>query len=225
MNGVHDMGGMQCFGPIDTDAHAPLFHNDWEKEVLAMALAMGATGTWNLDQSRAARESLPASYYLNAGYYGIWLAGLESLLITHELITEAELHSGTSQSEPRSVKRVLAADKVASALAAGAPVDRATSAQPLFSVGDTVTVRNLHCPTHTRLPAYIRQRAGQVFRIHGAHIFPDAHALGQGEDPRWLYNVRFDNQELWGDQATTGHVHVDCWEPYLEATKPENVNS
>jgi len=30
MNGVHDMGGMQGFGPVLPDAHETLFHADWE---------------------------------------------------------------------------------------------------------------------------------------------------------------------------------------------------
>lgn len=225
MNGVHDMGGMQCYGSIDVDAHAPMFYHEWEKDVLSLALAMGATGTWNLDQSRAARESLPADYYLSAGYYGIWLAALENLLVRHELVSQAELQTGTSQTQPYPVKRVLAAKDVPAALAAGAPVDKAVTHEPQFSLGTTVTVRNLHSPTHTRMPAYIRQRTGQIVRIHGAHIFPDAHALGRGEDPQWLYNVRFDNQELWGAQATPGGVHVDCWEPYLDASIPDNSST
>ncbi len=224
MNGVHDMGGMQCHGDINPEADEPLFHHDWEKYVLAMSLAMGATGTWNLDQSRAERESLPASYYLSAGYYRIWLAALEALLVRHGLVTDAELQTGTSQSPPNPVKRVLQATDVAPALAAGSPVDRPALSDAQFSIGTMVTVRNLHCPTHTRLPAYIRQRTGQVVRVHGVHIFPDSHATGQGEDPRWLYNVRFDSQELWGKDAAPGYVHVDCWEPYLEASASDNPN-
>ncbi|NNF78362.1 MAG: nitrile hydratase subunit beta, partial [Rhizobiales bacterium] len=39
----------------------------------------------------------------------------------------------------------------------------------------------------------------------------------EGEDPQWLYSVRFKATELWGDGANRNdHVHVDCWEPYLE---------
>ncbi len=50
-----------------------------------------------------------------------------------------------------------------------------------------------------------------------ATSFPDSNALGKGEDPKWLYTVRFDGRELWGDQADpTTQVSVDAWEPYLE---------
>ena len=48
-------------------------------------------------------------------------------------------------------------------------------------------------------------------------VFADTHAQGLGEQPQWLYTVRFDNRELWGPDADpTVKVSVDAWEPYLE---------
>ena len=76
MNGVHDMGGMQGFGPVRPEAKEPLFHAPWERQALAMTVAMGACGQWNIDISRSARESLPPAQYLGSSYYAIWLAGL-----------------------------------------------------------------------------------------------------------------------------------------------------
>ena len=216
MNGVHDMGGYQCFGSVDPDdQHA--YHCEWEKQILAITVAMGATGTWNLDESRAARESLPAPFYLSAGYYKIWLAGLESLLLTHGLASKDELTSGITATPITKLKRKLVSHDVASVLARGAPVDRPALTDARFCVGNKVQVRNLHQPTHTRLPGYIRQRMGEIVRVHGCHVFPDSNAIGEGENPQWLYNVRFDNKELWGQDAHAGSVHVDCWEPYLDS--------
>ena len=40
MNGVHDMGGMQGFGPVQPEANEPVFHGRWEARVLAMRRAM-----------------------------------------------------------------------------------------------------------------------------------------------------------------------------------------
>ena len=37
MNGVHDLGGMHGFGPIEREANEPLFHADWEARVRAIA--------------------------------------------------------------------------------------------------------------------------------------------------------------------------------------------
>ena len=54
-------------------------------------------------------------------------------------------------------------------------------------------------------------------RDHGAFVFPDTNAHGGGEDPQWLYTVRFDARELWGPQADpTVRVSTDAFEPYLE---------
>ena len=50
MNGPHDMGGMQCYGPVEPEADEPVFHGEWEKRALAITVAMGGTGMWNLDQ-------------------------------------------------------------------------------------------------------------------------------------------------------------------------------
>jgi len=217
MNGVHDMGGLECYGPVVAKPDE-LFHEPWERDVLALTLAMGATGSWNLDQSRSARESLPPDDYLTIGYYRIWLSALETLLVTHKLLSRDELAQATIIDPPRQLNRILAAEEVPTVLAKGAPVSRTVTTAAAFAVGDKVQVRNRHIKSHTRLPAYIRNRTGVIHRIHGAHIFPDSHAIGIGEDPHWLYNVRFDAAELWGQPRTQASaVHVDCWEPYLRA--------
>ncbi len=78
MNGGQDLGGMQGFGPLGLEADEPWFHAPWEKRVFAMAMAMGLTGTWNLDASRAARESLPPGEYLTSSYYRIWFRAWRS---------------------------------------------------------------------------------------------------------------------------------------------------
>ena len=36
MNGVHDMGGMQCFGPIRPEKNEPVFHARWEGRISAI---------------------------------------------------------------------------------------------------------------------------------------------------------------------------------------------
>ncbi len=69
-----------------------MFHAAWEPRVLAMTLAMGATGQWTIDASRAARETL--SDYRDLSYYAIWLLALEKLLIERDLVTPAELATG-----------------------------------------------------------------------------------------------------------------------------------
>jgi hypothetical protein len=80
-----------------------------------------------------------------------------------------------------------------------------------------VRMKDVHPPTHTRLPRYVRGHLGTVEMNHGCHVFPDLNSQGKGENPQWLYTVRFDGPELWGagtDPALS--VSVDAWESYLE---------
>ena len=222
MNGVHDMGGMHGFGPVQPERDEPVFHDDWERRALALTLAMGATGQWNLDMTRAARESLPPRTYLNSGYYRIWMLALQKLMLERGLVSAAELERGHADG-PGAPLRVLRADAVAAALARGAPTERPAPGPARFAVGQRVRTRNDHPAGHTRLPRYVRGRTGTVTLQHGAHVFPDRHAQRTAggafdESPQWLYTVEFDAAELWGAQAEPGStVSVDAWEPYLEA--------
>ena len=86
-----------------------------------------------------------------------------------------------------------------------------------LALGERVRTVTDEIAHHTRLPRYARGKIGVIERIHGAHVFADAHARGLGEQPQWLYTVAFDGRELWGDDATPGLiVSIDAWEPYLE---------
>lgn len=219
MNGAQDMGGMQGFGPVQPDGGPnggdPHFHEAWEKRAFALTLAMGATGSWNLDEARHARESLPPSDYLSFGYYRIWLEALIKLMRERALLNDAELADGSAHAPPRLLARRLQAPDVPAALARGGPTEREAPGPARFAIGQTVIARQLNPVGHTRLPRYVRGRRGTVLAAHGAHIFPDTHARGQGEQPCWLYTVRFDAHELWGSDTTAASVCVDCWEPYL----------
>jgi len=222
MNGVHDMGGLQCFGPVRPEANEPLFHAAWERRALAMTLAMGATGQWNIDLSRAARESLAPAVYLGSSYYEIWIRALEVLLLERALVEPAEIGSGICAVPGKPLPDVLHTADVASALAKGSPTERPAAAPARFEPGDRVVARNLHPPGHTRLPRYVRGHAGTVQRVHGAHVFADSHARRTlppfDDSAHWLYTVVFDAQELWGPQADpTVRISVDAWEPYLDA--------
>ena len=57
---------------------------------------MGATGAWNLDMSRHARERIPPADYLASTYYDIWRKGLERLLVERGLATAEEIAAGHS---------------------------------------------------------------------------------------------------------------------------------
>lgn len=216
MNGAQDMGGMQGFGPVRPEAQEPWFHDAWERRVFALTLAMGASGAWNLDQSRHARESLPPATYLSSTYYQVWFEGVLRLLKDRGLVTDEELADGRARDPGAPLPRRLEAAGVAAALAAGSPTQRAAPAPARFAPGDLVRARTINPVGHTRLPRYVRGRTGTVVSVHGAHVYPDTHARDGDPRPQWLYTVRFDGTELWGPDTSASCVHVDAWEPYLE---------
>jgi nitrile hydratase len=214
VNGVHDMGGMANLGPIVSEPDEPVFHHAWESRVHAMTVASPTRG--NIDAGRHQRELIPGPEYLAMTYYEKWFRSLSELLLKHGLVTPAELASGRADPEaPKATPRLVAAAVTAALTAPGSYVRDA--AAPKFAIGDKVRARNLNPPGHTRLPRYVRGHVGVVSALHGAHVFPDAHAHGQGEDPRPLYTVSFAATELWGPDANPrDSVSLDLWEPYLE---------
>lgn len=217
MNGAQDMGGLHGFGPVEPEPNEPPFHAPWERRAFALTLAMAMPGGWNIDMSRSARESLPPAEYLRKSYYEIWLAGLEKLMAERGLVAPDEIAAGHALHPAKPVKRTLSSDDVANVLYRGGPTGREASASARFSPGDRVRAKNMHPLTHTRLPRYVRGHVGIVALVHGCHVFPDSNATGAGENPRWLYTVRFEARELWGaDADPTVKVSVDAWEPYLE---------
>jgi nitrile hydratase len=218
MNGAHDMGGVPGFGPVKPEPNEPVFHAEWEKRAFALTLAMGMPGAWNIDMSRFARENRPNAEYLAMSYYQIWFAALETMLKERALVSEDEIAAGHALHPPKPVKRVLSPEDVLKVLHRGGPTERDTKTQAAFKPGNKVRARMIDVPTHTRLPHYVRGHAGTIERVIGGHVFPDSNASGAGENPQWLYTVRFSGRELWGPGGDpTLSVSVDAWEPYLES--------
>ena len=47
-------------------------------------------------------------------------------------------------------------------------------------------------------------------------MLPDHAAHFVGEDPEHVYSVEFDSSELWGADAESFTLTIDCFESYLE---------
>jgi nitrile hydratase beta subunit len=215
-DGIHDMGGMDGFGKVEAETNEPPFHQKWEGRVLAMQRAMGYARAWNIDMSRAAQEMLPPDVYLAVSYYKRWALGLERNLLKQGLADADEIAAGHARDAAKPLERKLTSDQVAASLTRGS-FGRAAPTPARFKPGDRVRAKNIHPTTHTRLPRYVRGRVGTVELVHGCHVFPDTAAIGQGENPQWLYTVAFEARELWGGDADpTIKVSVDAFEPYLD---------
>jgi nitrile hydratase len=217
MNGVHDMGGMMCYGRVGREDNEPCFHAPWERRVFGMTmLALGQIDT--LDAFRHAIERMDPIHYLSSTYYEHWLAALEMLATEKGLLTPEELASGVLRGPGGATEPPLPPEAVRQVVTHGAPCERTTGRlMPRFAPGDRVKAKNVHPRGHTRLPRYARGKAGVIDRVHGTFVYPDTNAHGGGEQPQPLYGVRFEAIELWGPQAPRqDSMYIDLWEDYLE---------
>jgi nitrile hydratase len=218
------MGGRFGDGPVIPDAEdAPVFAEDWHARALALTLAAGGLGQWNLDISRHARERLSPKDYSRFSYYEKWLAALADLLVERDVLTLDELKQMQGSEGSPLVERTLTQDRVQTVLASGGPVDR-PGPSPKFKNGDKIRTRHPAANEyvaggHTRLPSYASGQTGTIIAHHGCHVFPDSNAHDLGENPQPIYAVAFKAADLWGkDHVQNGdEVILDLWEPYLEA--------
>ena len=216
MNGIHDMGGMTCFGPVRREDDEPVFHADWERRVFAMNLAALAF-LGPVDRARHAIERMDPVEYLTTSYYEHWLAGLETLLKELEYATDEEIDNGKVASVKETPHPPPNAEMAEGLVRGGMSATRDEGRlEPAFNVGDKVRARNIEVKRHTRLARYVRGKLGMITAYHGSHVFPDTAAHDLGENAQPLYTVRFEARELWGDNVERRDcVYIDLWEDYL----------
>ena len=208
MDGVHDLGGKQGYGPVFVDADEPVFQEPWEARVFGLVgLVTIATGA-GTPAFRHAIERMDPRHYLTSSYYEHWLTGTATLAVEHGVIDGDELDAlagGFPLSRPVSPHPV-------PAHLAAPPAD-----EPRFGVGSRVRVRNDHPAGHTRCPDYVRDRVGEVVRVDRPEPVPEIEAhLGRAERET-TYCVRFTMAELWGDDGGAGDsLRIDLYERYLE---------
>ena len=223
MSRVHDMGGRFGDGPVVPEDERVKFHADWHPRALALTVAAGTLGRWNIDISRHARERLPPEVYNRFSYYEKWLGGLATTLVETGVVTREELDGTREPTQSDLAERVLTAERVAEGLAKGGPADRPSGVAALFAHGDAVMTRPIAendkvSGGHTRLPGYAAGARGTILRYHGTHILPDSNAHGLGEAAEPLYAVSFPASELWAHPEHPGdEVVLDLWQSYLKA--------
>ena len=160
MDGMHDLGGKQGFGPVRHAPDAPAFHADWEKRVNALYSLAVRRGIFNMDEYRHAIERMEPRHYLSASYYERSLTSLATLLVEKGLVTRAELERRAAGAFP---------------LAAPSAPGRANVAgRERFAIGERVVVRADHVAGHVRMPGYIRGKRGVVVGESPPYPFPDA---------------------------------------------------
>jgi nitrile hydratase len=222
LNGAHDLGGSHGFGRVPAEDGLP-FHAEWEKRTFGMTIAMrylhAVPGT--TDESRRTIELLPPDVYLRAAYFERWLLGCETNYEAYGLLTRDELEARWRElagepsaalprnDDPDQIDRVVAG------LRAGR-TDEVFDGEPSYAPGDAVVARNIHPKRHTRLPRYVRGRRGVVDCVRGAFPIPEL-AAERERELEFVYEVRFEGEELWGESAERGTaIYIQLWESYLQ---------
>jgi nitrile hydratase beta subunit len=202
MDGIHDLGGKQGFGPVRYTLDAKAFHAPWEVRVNGLYSLAVKRGIFNMDEYRHAIERMEPRHYLSASYYERSLTSLATLCVEKGVVTREALE-----------KRAQGAFPLA---AASAPGRTNVEGRERFRPGDRVRVRSDHVPGHVRMPGYIRGKSGVVVSESPAYPFPDAHAhaIEAADEP--TYDVRFRSEDLWPNSADAALVHVAVFQSYLE---------
>jgi nitrile hydratase len=202
MDGVHDLGGVQGYGPVDVEADEPVFHAEWERRAFGLTLALMTTGHL-AGRFRHAIERMDPEWYLASPYYEHWLAAATAGVVEGGAVSQRELDRrlGSPYPMPRPVRVPRLADPGASVLSHG------------FVLGERVRVREWHPFGHTRAPRYVQGKPGTVARLDGVFSLPDVeyHCDETRDEP--TYSVRFEAVDLWGEAGDP--VYVDLWESYL----------
>jgi nitrile hydratase len=216
MNGIHDLGGMDNFGPVLVEQNEPVFHHDWERTMFSLAIALLGAQYFKVDEVRRATEWIPPLVYLRMSYYEGWLRALIALLGEKKLVSEEELSRGHAlHKDPaaQALPKEMALYAMNNPLPTSVPLDT----KPRFKPGDRVLTRVINAQHHTRLPRYARGRHGSIDALHPAFLLPDTNGHGGPDRPQHLYSVRFEAHELWGEDATQRDaVYIDLFEDYLE---------
>jgi nitrile hydratase subunit beta len=216
MDGVHDLGGREGFGPIVDKADDKPFHADWEMRAFGMKQASASAKSWTIDWFRHSRELTDPVDYLTRPYFDQWVTTLAAQMIDEGHVTLEEIKGGAATFAPKpsvppqSPEAARAYVKKARSFVVG------VNTPPRFALGAWVRCRLDGGSGHTRRPGYVRGRAGVIHAHHGGHVFADASARGE-ERGEHLYTVCFASSDLWPEaKGSSDRVFVDLWESYLE---------
>src|SRR5262245_15637002 len=92
MDGVHDLGGMHGFGPVEREEDEPPFHGRWEAAVVAIMRATRGS-VYNIDEFRHGIERMDPAHYLGSSYFEHWLDGIARLLDEKGVVDTAEVEA------------------------------------------------------------------------------------------------------------------------------------
>jgi nitrile hydratase len=237
------LGGIENLGPVWVEPRP--FVEEWEKRIFGIHVAMMALSTslsealpgydmtslpttfeheWTWGHLRVGAEGMNPFDYFKFRYYEKWLGGISAFFVEQGYISEAELSdltqeylNGSAPAPPRNDLPAVDA-QIIRYLREGDSPERPAPHPPLYAVGDSVVIKDVHPTAHTRLPGYLRGKRGVIEHVYdGAFTY----FFSTGPDgigtPMPVYVVKFTPTELWGSMSETNNVvYADLFEAYLQ---------
>ena len=227
MNSLHDVGGIDGFGPVVWEKDEPVFHEPWEAHMRAVdALMTKKVRAYCVDETRHRIERINPVYYLGSSYYQIWLLRMESLLMEKGYFTEEEVRAKMREITPepppshlasyRHIMPSLASPQRRTVISHSGSANKEAT-MPKYTVGDVVRVKDGAPLGHTRVPRYVRGKVGVITHLHGNFILPVQRVADGSMLYQPVYRVCFSAQHVWGeDAAPKDKLYLEMWEEYIE---------
>ena len=214
MDGVHDLGGKQGFGPVDRAHEDDPYHTEADARAYALCVSMRGERAYPVDWFRHVRENMDPVDYLTRPYFDQWLQTATAMAIDAGDLSMVEVATGTAGGLART-PAPMRGDDVRAMLTTPANFEREVAEAPGFAVGTRVRTAAHGHSGHTRLPAYARGTVGEIIAHRGAHLMPDEGARGVHRAEH-LYTVVFLHGDLYPEAAgSPDKIHLDLWESYL----------
>jgi nitrile hydratase beta subunit len=227
MRNVHDLGGQLSYGAVDRGADdGYIFHNPYESLTFGLTLASMANGfLHNIDERRYAKERLPPEVLIRCTYWEWWLAVLEIKLAENGVLDTAAIRERERRAAPGATAPATPPDglhdRIDGLITRGRGLATQLRTPRKFAVGQRVRTRVSNNRRHTRLPAYAMGREAVIVRQLPAFPLADVVAEDPHGPSEWTYQVRFEAEELWGeDGGGRDAVLLDVFESYLSAMPP-----
>ena len=147
MDGAHDLGGMQGFGPVRTADGELEFHESWELRAQVVGLLSGMA-------RRPAIEALDPGEYLTSSYYVRWLRAAEQEAVRSGRLESADLDRWRQVfAEDPDVPPPVASDpEMVDVIRHLGPHAHGDVEAAKFAVGERVRVRRMRPEGHHRCP-------------------------------------------------------------------------
>jgi len=208
MSSLHNLGGMQGFGPVWTTEEGTAFYTEDERRVFRLMMGLMAAGWCDTDGFRAAVEQLPVAIYARECFPTNYFLGMEKQLAERGLIQpgdrEAWMNGVKPTGRPAMPPQIV-------------PAASETPEPPRFRIGDRVKIGTTDRQGHNRLPNYLRGQTGTITAERGLVDFPDALAARTGRRPQPVYTVEFLAREVWGDSpAGDDRLSAEIFQDYIE---------